>query len=419
VRTGLARAIFGLALVTFVVAIGWLVFGGHLLSLGKLGIPTMEPCFIDARTIAGAKLTLAQGLDPLVTNPGDVMGRPMNYPRLWLVLAHLGLGPEQARWLALAFVLAFGAGLLVLLAVGLFSPAVWLGIERANSDLLMFGLLALAAWLIARRPWWAGVCVVLAGTLKLFPIFALIGLCTSGPRRTLRIAAAAAAAFGVYLWWICADLPWIRAGTYHWNRIGYGIDQLATALAKTGWSYTPLLLGAVAVLVLALLASCGLRARAQLGAASSPHALAAFRIGAGVYVGSFCLGSNFDYRLASLLLTVPQLTTWAAATRGPVRAALVMLLVTLASLMWGMTWRLWLNRRLGDEAAGLLLDEALSWGLVLGLLAGLVISMPDSLLPAGWRGRRFLDAATTFVPGGAIEPAKPVRRRTRRVGTAG
>src|SRR4029079_7279102 len=116
-----------------------------------------------ARVITGATATLTQGLDPLVSNPGDPLGRPMNYPRGWLLFADCGLGTADATKLAFAFFAAFFAGLVLLLPLvqtpacagwlvaGMFSPAAWLGVERGNTDLLMFGMLAATAWLAARQ----------------------------------------------------------------------------------------------------------------------------------------------------------------------------------------------------------------------------------------------------------------------------
>ncbi|MEO6598127.1 MAG: glycosyltransferase 87 family protein [Planctomycetota bacterium] len=401
-----ARTLFVLALGAFVATAAWLVFGHHLGDLQALGIPTMDPRFADARTISGASVALAQGLDPLVSNPGDPWGRAMNYPRIWLAFAHLGLGPADTRYLALAFLLAFGSGLLLLLpmartasiaivlATALFSPAVWLAVERANNDLLLFGLVAAAAWLVAHRPRLASTCIGAAAVLKLFPIFALTGLATSTARGTLRLALPVAVAFGAYVGLIHGDLALIQVHTVHWNRIAYGIDQLPNALAaQTGWSLVPLLVAAAAALLLAFTVSFAARLRARLGAATTTHSLPAFRIGAAIYVGSFCLGSNFDYRLIFLLLTIPQLATWVATTRSVARASAVTLLGVLVLLMWGMTWRLWLYRAVGAEAPGLMLDEALSWALAIGMLAALVLSMPDWMLPAGRRGTAFLDAA--------------------------
>jgi hypothetical protein len=43
--------------------------------------------------------------------------------------------------------------------------------------------------------------------------------------------------------------------------------------------------------------------------------LDAFRVGAGVFLGSYLIGNNWDYRLIYLLLTIPQLKQWAVHSR--------------------------------------------------------------------------------------------------------
>ncbi len=419
------RITFGAALFVFAVVAAWLVVGHHLPELARLGIPIMEPRFADARTISGASVSLAQGFDPLVHNPGDHLGRPMNYPRTWLLLAHLGLGPQHTDWLALAFEFVFGLGLLTLLPLArtprtvalliaaLFSPVVWLGVERANNDLPVFGLVAIGAWLVTRHPRWAAGCLLSAGLLKLFPIFALPGHLVSGPRRTLRLAGVTAALFAVWVWWTRADLPLIRAGTYHWNRISYGIDQITTSLAGRGLPALPLLLASIGVLVAAVLSGLRRRARMRLASTPSPAALAAFRCGAGVHIGSFCLGSNFDYRLVFLLLTLPQLVHWTQhGTRRSRRWAGSLLVVTMV-LLWSMTWRSWLVPWCG-EGPGLIVDELCSWWLVLGLAVALVLALPDSLVPRSWRGQLALDGeavVTAWPPSPAFAAAGAGRRR--------
>ena len=62
------------------------------------------------------------------------------------------------------------------------------------------------------------------------------------------------------------------------------------------------------------------------------RALAAFRVGAATYVGTFLLGGNFNYRLAFLLFALPQLVRWSRPTdRRPAA------LLALASLYVGLT----------------------------------------------------------------------------------
>lgn len=424
------RRVFALAVLLFVVVVGLLWSRGELGQVGRLGVPTMQPTFVDAYSISGASVSLAQGADPLVRNPGDVMQRPMNYPRPWLLLAHAGLLPEHTGWLVGAFLLVFGLGLLalqplvasraagVLLALGLFSPVVWLAVERGNNELLVFGLVALSAGAAGRRPALASVGVLAATLAKVFPMFAMSGLLLGG-RRARRWAWLSLAAAGGWLAVTFADLGRIRAGTFHWNRIGYGIDQAATTLAKTGMSLPLLLTAAIAAAVVVLIAGGWLRTRVRLaepGERTGPATVGVvpFMMGAAIYVGTFCTGSSFDYRLLFLLLTVPQLVVWSGSLRGRWRFAARGSLVLVLAMLWSLTWRMGLKAALGPrgEELGLLLDEALSWLVFAGLASALWLLVPDALLPRRWRGRPALDERGDVLPlpvGLGVEPVRPVR----------
>lgn len=419
-----SRLLFALALVAFVAVAGWLVLGHHLPQLSRLGVPTMEPRFADVRTITGAHTALAQGLDPLVSNPGDPWHRPLNYPRVWVQLAELGIGPQHTDLLAFFFFGIFVIGLVMLvplatttaitaaLVLALFSPATWLLLERANNDLVLFGVLAAAAFLAAKRPRLTAALVGLGSVLKLYPIFGLAALCTSAGRPSLRKIVPLVALFFGYVAWIHDDLRLIRANTVHWKPISYGIDQLPEAVAtRTGWPLLPLLVLGVVGLVVALAFACAGRCRGRLGMATTAHRLAAFRVGAGVFVGTFCLGGNFDYRLVFLLLVVPQTVTWITTTRGWVRGATVVGLGCLGLLLWSMTWRALLLPLVGSATLGLVIDEALTWSLVVLLLSGLVLSLPDWLVPMTYRGTPFFDADAVR---GAVLPLPTERPREDR-----
>ena len=84
---------------------------------------------------------------------------------LFYLAMALTFKPERGREVAVC---------LLLLA----NPAVQLGVERANFDLLISALLCLAAWLLARGPTRAAVagCLTLAFTtaLKLYTAFACV-----------------------------------------------------------------------------------------------------------------------------------------------------------------------------------------------------------------------------------------------------
>ncbi len=53
-----------------------------------------------------------------------------------------------------------------------------------------------------------------------------------------------------------------------------------------------------------------------------------FWAGAGIYVATFALGRNFDYRLVFLLLTIPQLARWASARQALPIATLCCILLS-------------------------------------------------------------------------------------------
>lgn len=112
-------------------------------------VPAMTPHFADLRTITGGAESYAQGLDPMVQNPGDPWGRTMNYPRIWQSLYYFGIDQRHTTIFGLILISLFFLGVVLLLPnanpptiflvlAAVFSPATLLGIERGNIDLLIF-----------------------------------------------------------------------------------------------------------------------------------------------------------------------------------------------------------------------------------------------------------------------------------------
>ena len=124
----------------------------------------------------------------------------------------------------------------------------------------------------------------------------------------------------------------------------------------------------------------------RLGAAGTPFSLAAFRIGSAIYLGSFLIGSSFDYRLIFLILTIPQLVAWVRnATAGPRQLALGQLILVVL-LQWSQTWRSTLASTTGTGNYGLVLDEVLTWLSWVGLAVLTLLTLPDWLVPRSRRG---------------------------------
>jgi hypothetical protein len=93
----------------------------------------------------------------------------------------------------------------------------------------------------------------------------------------------------------------------------------------------------------------------------------AFFLGALIFLGTFAVGNNFDYRLVFTLLTLPQLFEWATVERGGPRGRLATVsIVALLVLLW-----------IGALSEPLRLgDEVVTWVVVGSMIALLGASVP-------------------------------------------
>jgi hypothetical protein len=121
----------------------------------------------------------------------------------------------------------------------------------------------------------------------------------------------------------------------------------------------------------------------QLNSYNERH-VAAFRMGASIYVGTFLLGNNFDYRLAFLIFVVPQLIEWVRSPNKTYRlvAGMSMILVLLSC------WHLWIieipmefifHSVQDSRKFWIILDETLNWTLLMSLAYLLFASTPGWL----------------------------------------
>jgi hypothetical protein len=248
--------------------------------------------FSDSQIVTSAWECARQGYDVLFLNPCSPFGVPMNIPRIWLIPSVFGLGQGFTETLGVLMALAFGAGAALLagplglirgaafLGVILLSPGVLFGVERGNVDMFIFALMAFAVTTQHARLG-AGIATV----LKLFPVFALLPILN---RRVVLI-------LGFYAVLTLRDLWIIRLAAQTPLLYSYGVVPNAHWLLP-GLPGEVLILGAVALA--AVLGGWHLR--------SAPDTYA-FQAGAAIYLGTYVLGSNFDYRIVFLLLTLPTL----------------------------------------------------------------------------------------------------------------
>lgn len=313
--------------------------GGYT-AWGRLGVPSMPTksgwWFADLRSVTSAWECARQGVTVLPANTCDPWDRPANYPRLWLLPSHLGLGEGSTFALGLLVSAAFLAGALAVIPAGasakaglfyaaaLCSPSVMLGIQRGNVDLLIFPLIVLAV-LVSRRGLGgliaANALVLLAGVLKLFPILA-VGFLLRRPERAARIGAGAV--IGAFLVYVLATRAYIRRifdAVPQVDGTSFGVRRVSEWVSAVLGDNSSLrewdlvVLGLVVVVV--VVARRPLRARLTPPGddAAAARDLDLFWAGACVYIGSYAAFRSFDYRLVFVLMTVPQLVRWAGAGR--------------------------------------------------------------------------------------------------------
>lgn len=388
---------------------------GRLETWSLLRVAAVSPPFLDFRILFGSSESLAAGFDPAVENPFDPAHRKFNYLRVWYAVLAIGLDSRWAVPAAVALIGLFAAAVIgfparlgrrssVCMALVFFSPPVLLGIERGNFDMLAFVLLAVALLLAdASRP--AALLALLAGVLlKLFPILGVGAVVDEDRKRSLRSVVTAVALTLLYVVSEAKDVRRVLAATQKGVDSSYGVTVLGysvNSLLLIGPGLTALLLYAVALRVLIGVVWLGAADRVAAGGASAdraaaghiaagqdasndpdPRNLRAFRAGAGIYVGTFLMGNNWEYRMMFLLFTLPQVADWLKSGSGRSLSMARTALVSLMLSVWSPVWRAPLASFSLLDGLGYLADQASRWLLFAALSYLLAYSLPQWVLDA-------------------------------------
>ena len=356
-----------------------------------LGVPSGPSLFFDARNLTAAWESSRLGYDPLYISPRDPWGRPLMYLRPWLLLGVLGL--DQSHTIAIGVVLVtamfvsfvslvgrvtLGTG--VVLAFAACSPAVMFAVERANLDIALFSLIALALLLWRTSPRAAAVVsptLVLVGAMaKLYPVFALPAFVVASSRTASRAAIICMVVFAVYCVYSLKDILHVTQIATQGEGFSYGARILPAHLYHqvgadhwAGPAALKQLLAAVPLGCLALAIVLRVRRRVASrddGRTPSTATLLGLHVGSLIYLGTFATANNFDYRLVFLLLTLPQLVEWAAQPAHRLSSLAAATLLSILVLLW-----------VGSLSEQLhLWDELASWVVAGELSALLAVTVP-------------------------------------------
>ena len=271
-------------------------------------VPTMYPPFADLRTVQGSILSLSQGFDPQLINPGDPWKRAMNYPSIWISIANLFSLNKELNYLifvSTCVLIYLGSCFNILrkypslwMLIAIFSGSSLLAVERGNNDLMVFSLLYFSSLTPALL---SGVIIIFATTLKIYPIFSVVSL-----HANKKILLTIVAFVGIYLLAQIPELHKIRSGTPISASLSYGAPSIVEAFnSKLKINISPWALSLCMVLfAIALGASNKIKTYINCENSSGGE-FRLFMIGASIYLGSFIISSNWDYRLIFLIFCIP------------------------------------------------------------------------------------------------------------------
>ena len=346
-------------------------FKGYLAIWSVWRVYTLPLHFGDLRNLTGGAESIARGYDPLYFNPGDPWDRPMNHPRLiQYIVSLLRVNQSHTTFIGSLFMALFFLGIFLslkdidnktafILSIVILSPAVILGIERANHDLFIFFLISLALFVI-RFPILSMIILLIASFIKIFPIFALSYFVKYDRKTCVIVLLSFATIFVLYIFLNRADLPQIFNSTEkHYGVFAYGTRACFPSLTLFS-SWIP----ATAIIVSCLVFHMNNLNRffKDSGSAYIDY----FRAGAGIYIGTFFLGNNWNYRLMFLIFTIPQLMLGEANR--------LVSLVTLISIVVS-CWSPWFDGLVHNSLL-FIIDETFNWLLLSSLFYLLVSTMP-------------------------------------------
>jgi hypothetical protein len=370
------------------VASGRLLWGVDLWP--RLGVPSGPSLFFDARNVTAAWECQRLGYDALYESPCDPWHRPLNYLRPWLLLGVLGL--DQSHTFAFAAVLIAAmfvsfsvlvgrvpAGTGIVMALAACSPAVMFAVERANMDIAMFSLVAGSSLGWQAFPssgrFVSPILILLAAVAKVYPIFALPVFVISRSRLARRTALLCLAGFSAYVAYSLSDIVHIARIAPQGDYFSYGARILPAHLYHltgadhwAGPAVLKQLVAGVPLVLVVLVVGVGVRRLASPfdDTEVTPGPLIALHAGSLVYLGTFAVGKNFDYRLIFLLLTLPQLCSWARLSTHRLSSLASFTIAAVVVMLWvgslSHTLALW--------------DELASWIVAALLTAVTVATLP-------------------------------------------
>jgi hypothetical protein len=289
----------------------------------SIGIRNLKTPFADMQAVLSASDAYREGYDPYIENPYDPLGREHVYPRPWLWLGYTGITLEHSHIAAFLLITIFFLLCVRILrpeniheflfsAMLLLSPAVMLGVERGNNDLIIFILLGLAGFFLNHKTraleLMACFCLFLASILKIYPIasFLIFVRIIKDCKKFWIFTFFSTFLFGAYVLLSLSDLLYLTTVVPKpHGRFAFGAALLFEWLLDK-WpvdaTYLYSMIAAIFILAFLLSSKTGL-AEVREGSIK----LNFFLIGSLSLLFCFFINTNYDYRCIFFILILPWL----------------------------------------------------------------------------------------------------------------
>jgi hypothetical protein len=327
--------------------------------LWQLGVDPFAFPFLDAHGVLSTAECHRYGIDVLVENPCDVLGRTLDYSPFWLLTAKLGLATSWTRFAGLGLDLLFlfwlfflptprGWPEAIVLILALFSSMVALALERANLDLAIFVIAIVGVHWAMRNTIWrvlSYALIMLGALVKYYPGVLLV---LAIRERLSLLAALALATIGVTTYFVISEgndlfraLSQIEVGP--WLTFSFGAQNLSRGIgAMAGhFHFDPRFAAVSAELALAVAAVLGAVTIASLEDLQEsldllPEQTRVFLLaGCALIVACFFAAQNAPYRGIYFLFILPGITTlWRAPLSRAARHRFMLTGICILFLMW-------------------------------------------------------------------------------------
>ena len=292
----------------FFISIWCLIFIGiGTLGWGKtwnmLLVPSMYPPLADLRTVQASLQPLNPNIENQVNAKGDPWKREMNYPSIWIKLGQAFAIHNEINYqifggtIVLSFIISCLLFLRkypsICLLIILFGNSFLLGVERGNNDLLIFSILyfSIISPILIRF-----ILTLTAIALKIYPVFVLISF-----YRNIKILISLVFISTLYFIFNIDDLVHIKLSTPNSATLSYGSSSISSLIGFLNSYYIDIIM-----IVFSIIFTIKYKIKKSIGLNDkTDNEEIFFLTGSGIYIGTFLLSSNWDYRLIFLIFCIP------------------------------------------------------------------------------------------------------------------